>query len=107
MQDNRLILMLGLLGAAAGAWLLLKPKEVIAAEAVLIEKPLPIQTVTLSGFTWPVDMLIKDLQSKGYITNMSCVSKTTLIKECQVTVYTSVLNTVKAMASVYGVSLYG
>jgi|GEM_PF-5725719 len=109
MQDNRLIIILGLTGAAIGMWLLLRPKEAVAVEVKVmpIEKPFPIQTITLSGFVWPVDTLIKDLRSKGYITSVSCVSKTTLIKECRVTIYSSVLTIVKQLATIYGVSVYG
>lgn len=108
MQDNKLIFILGLTGIAAGAlYLLLKPKEAAAqAEIIPVEKPFPIQTIKFSGFTWPVDMLVKDLQSKGYITNISCISVTTLTKECQVTVYSSVISIVKQLATIYGVSVY-
>ena len=44
MQDNRLIIILGLTGAAIGMWLLLRPKEVVAGEVKVmpIEKPFPI-----------------------------------------------------------------
>lgn len=108
MKDNKMILALGLTGIAAGAlWLILKPRQVSAAENTITSLSSPIQTIKLSGFTIPVDMLIKDLQDKGYITNISCKISSVILKECNVTVYSNMLNIVKQMANIYGVSFYG
>lgn len=106
-KDFPLILGIGLAGIGL---VLLLPKIVKAEEMVPVKrevlKPLPIVTVTLSGFSWSIETFVKDMKARGYIISSVCAPKGTFIVECRVEVYTETLDAIKNVATMYGVSLY-
>lgn len=109
MDTEKLPLILGI-GLAGIGLVLLLPKIAKAEELVPVKrevlKPLPVVTVTLSGFSWSIETFVKDMKAKGYIISSSCAPKGTFVVECRAEIYFETLDAMKNVATNYGVSLY-
>ena len=109
MSTNKLPLILGI-GLTGIGLVLLLPKLAKAEEMVPVErevlKPLPVVTVTLSGFSWSIETFVKDMKAKGYIISSTCAPKGTFLIECRANIYFETLDAMKNIATSYGVSLY-
>lgn len=106
--ESKLPLIIGVgLGTIGLVLLLSKPAK---AEAIPVQrevlKPLPVVTVTLSGFSWSIETFVKDMKARGYIISSICAPKGTFLIECRVEVYTETLDSMRNVANMYGVSLY-